>query len=321
MAITVFPLIATTLMGALWFSDCDTCKPNKVCKPHKDADAAAIKEIKPLLKSDAVADRQQALKELALLNLEHENAPSKPVTELIADALEDDSYEVRGAALRLLGMGQDPEVVVKATINSLKETRKELSKLGRGPRGGGGRGGGQDGGEPRELTEEEQQKRELREKLTAYSGSLVEAMGKLPDDRVVKELSDVFGQLAGGRWTGRMATPVARALVDLESREALKGVVQHASIAVDASARESDDGNQGGGGRGRGGGGRGGDNNAGRDLHEMLLALAKKKDLEGMPQWGKENRLSWKDWFARNVKHFPAKLGKLDVDKMREARG
>jgi hypothetical protein len=289
------------LLLASWLAapapeSCDTCEPKKICKEHKDADSAALKEWQPQLRSKEEAERLAALQALAQQSLSHRNAPSEPIAKALAVGLRDESVTVQSESARLLLDGQHPEIAVRSLIEEVEDVRAEFAKIGRQ------RGSSREDGGNSQF-----------EELEAYSELLVTGLGTLPDDRSVKTLVQLFTQLGGRGRGGGMTLRVARSLAQLEAREGVKALATGLSQVKAADSRGR--GRRGGGG---GGGSPGGNDEGGRaeQVHEILAALARANDLDDIPSWGEDAADDWKEWFGRNQKHFPAKLGRISIEKV-----
>jgi hypothetical protein len=271
--------------------DCPQCTPTTLCATHVAAQAAEIKEWKPKLRAKEAADRLEAVKKLAAVSAEHPSVPSQEAAAAIAGALADDANEVRCAAATALGEGLHPDVAVRALTDALKEVRKELAKSGGGKYGG---GGGDDSKDPKAA-----ERRKQREENTKFDLALVASLARLPDDRCVEVLSDLL--LALNRRSGAdLLQPVADALIKADTRPAIAAVI----AKIKASPP--------------GGGGKWGPDTTGKTLHDLLTAWAGGKGLTGMPAWDEKDPPDWEAWFAKNQSKVAAKLGKWNLERMRE---
>ena len=104
--------------------DCGACKRGKLCTPHTKEERATLERLAPALASEEIAERIDALREVAELTTEHENAPSVAVAKALAAGVTDESLRVRSIALDLLSDGQDPETAVVAVTRALAEIHK-----------------------------------------------------------------------------------------------------------------------------------------------------------------------------------------------------
>jgi hypothetical protein len=293
--------------------DCGQCSATALCPVHVAAQAAAIKDLKPQLRAKDAKDRLATIQKLAQISAEHPTIPSSEASELIAGALEDDSYEVRTEAARLLGGELHPDVAVRSLVAAIDGVRSDLGKLGHGRGGGGGGGGnggsggggngGPDGDDGKGTDGKAAEQRKLREEMTKYAQTVIEGLGKLPDDRCVEALSDLILQLTR-RNGGELIVPAAQSLVQLDARKGIESVIQ--KIKLSSGGGDS--------------GGKWGPDTTGQQLHDLLARAVADKGLESAPAWTKGEQPDWDKWLARNQKRFPAKLGKYDVDKMRKAR-
>jgi hypothetical protein len=309
-------------------SDCPACKPDALCAPHRDAESKLLEQARPKLHGKDVAQKRDALTQIAALSKEHENAPGRAAADALAFGLKDDAFEIRAFAAQLLAKGQHPDAAVKALSAAVDDIRSEVAKLGKGD---GARGGG-------------------ATSITSDSGrnyveAVAQGLAALPDDRGVDALGDLLRQLDPAA-PDAVVTPVVRALGELKSRDAIRAIVQRFVNAEGTRQANPNNKNNGGGGAGGGGaggagggggvggggrggfggGGRGGGNNNGngngyRDhgaseeqrkaLHEALHGAALDKRLNDAPDYSDKVAQAWKNWFEKHESSFPAKLGKL----------
>ena len=288
--------------GAGTGGDCAQCSETAICAVHLEAQATSIKELKPKLKEKAAPDRIATLKKLAAASAEHPGVPSQEIAELVADALADPSYAVRTEAAQLLAADLHPEVAVRSLLAALEQVRKDVSKMG----GGGGRGGfgGDDDEEAKDPKAQAaaQEARKLRDEMNLFTRTLVVGLGKLPDDRSVEALAEFLVQISR-RSSAELLTSTGESLLALDARKGIEAVVAKIKASPPGS-----------------GGGRWGPDTTGKTLHELLIANARAKGLEGMPGWSEQEPPDWDKWFARNQKNYTAKLGKYDLAKFRKAR-
>ena len=123
----VLALLSTALPVGL--DDCDRCDPGKTCRAHKQSDKQAIEALEEDLESEDLSVRIRALRGVADLRDDHENAPSKAAAKVLADALEDDKLAVRKVAVQLLVKDQHPEVAIDALVDLYGTFRGDMLDL------------------------------------------------------------------------------------------------------------------------------------------------------------------------------------------------
>jgi hypothetical protein len=195
-----------------------------------------------------------------------------------------------------------PDVAVAALARTLEETCKTLSKLPSGRGGGGGGGGGAGQKEDPKVAE----RRKEREELNALAQELVKSLREIPDDRSVAALADLLPQL-GSRNT-ELLSATADALLALGARSGVAAVVQRLKSAP---VSETSGGGKYGGG---------GPDTSGKTLRDLLAEATPKRGTEPVPSWSNKEAGDWEGWFAKNQKHFAAKLGKYDLEALRKAK-
>jgi hypothetical protein len=300
-------------------SDCSSCKPDTLCSPHTQAEVKVLEQTRAKLHAKEMKERHDALQQIADLALAHQNAPGRAAADAIAIGLKDDSFEIRAFAAQLLAKGQHPDAAVKALTGALEDIRSEVARLGKGD---GARGGGavsimSDGGK-------------------LYVAAVADGLAALPDDRGVDGLGDLLRQLEPAA-PSDIVTPIVKALATLESRDAIRAIVQR-FVTAEGTKSKSPGNKNGGGGGGAGGGGAGGGGGGGgkggfggrnnngngngyRDhgadeaqrkaLHDALRGAATEKKLSDTPDYSDKVAQAWKDWFEKHETSFPQKLGKL----------
>src|SRR5215831_18663078 len=108
--------------------DCKECSSKKLCSAHLAEESQALKTLVPGVKAKEEATRLEALEKLGHLKDSHENAPSATAAKAIAAGLEDASWKVRAAAVKVLASGQEHDVAVEALVKSIAEARKDGQK-------------------------------------------------------------------------------------------------------------------------------------------------------------------------------------------------
>lgn len=173
--------------------DCGECslEAGKVtlCRTHDKADGTELRRLKKLARSKEPQERIEALKGLAGLSSEHANAPSLEAAQLIAAYLEEELASARISAVAALLEGQHPEVVVatlSADVASIgrdwKVAEPQLAKWAAG------KSDGPQSSNPKERAEFAEHVRVLQ-----YGPYVVQALGKLPDERSSAALVEVLG--------------------------------------------------------------------------------------------------------------------------------
>lgn len=285
-------------VGEARAGDCAACTPTALCAVHLKEEAAAVAEQAPKLKSKDMGERRSAIAALVALDSKHPLCPSLESAKLVAAALDDEKVAVRLAAVTALERGMHPDVSVGALATALDETRKELAKIpfGKGDWGGGAPGAKED---PKVV-----ERRKARDELLGLAQLIVKGLRGLPDDRSVAALAELLPTLS--RWNGELLSSTADALLDLGARDGVTAVVQRLK-----SAPINDTGGKYGGGP----------DTTGKTLRDLLAAAATKKGTEPVPEWSEKEAPDWERWFAKNQKHFPAKLGKYGIEQLRKAKG
>ena len=102
--------------------------PRKLCATHQADEVAALKSVAADLKSKDESARKKGLEKVAALKDRHENAPSAAAAKALAAGLEDASWPVRTATVKLLAKGQDRDVALDAISKSLESSRKDGAK-------------------------------------------------------------------------------------------------------------------------------------------------------------------------------------------------
>lgn len=278
--------------------ECGQCTPAKLCAPHQAEESAALKELKPRLKDKGADGRAAGVREIAALDKKFAANPSKEIADVVAAALHDESFVVRTEAAKALADGMHPDVAVKELVAALEEGRTELAKLGGGRGGGfgGGFGGGAGGGDQPEDPKAEE-RRQHREEVNAYVQALVDGLAKMPDDRAVDALGELLQGLS--RWNGELMSATAGGLLAHGSRKGVEAVIKKIKMHPPGS-----------------GGRFGGPDTTGKTLHDLLTRKVIEMSLEGAPSWSEDEAPDWDKWFAKNQKHFAAKLGKYDLERM-----
>lgn len=275
--------------------DCARCTPTALCATHQQEETAALTELGARLKSKDPFDRKNALTKLAELDHRHPLCPTLETAKLVATALDDADVAVRTQAVTTLAGGMHPDVAVRGLVDALTEARKELAKI---PFGRGDWGGGNNGDPP------DPKAAERRTARTAWSTLLTECvtgLRKLPDDRSVAALAELLPTLT--RWQAELLAADADALLALGARSGVAAI-----IARLKAAPVGDTGKQ-----------RFGPDTTGATLRDLLAKAAAAKGTDAVPEWSDTEPVDWERWFAKNQKHFAAKLGKYGLEELRKA--
>ncbi|MSR47151.1 MAG: hypothetical protein EXS13_08810 [Planctomycetes bacterium] len=279
--------------------DCANCSLTALCAPHQKEEAAAVAGLAAKLKSKDPFDRKATVDKLAELDHARPLGPSAEIAKLVAGTLDDDNHLVRLGSVQALAAKMHPDVAVPALCNALNLTMKALAKMPYGRAdwgGGGGAGAGEDNPPPEDPKAIE--KRKQRDELNTLAQELVNALTILPDDRSVTALMEMLPQLS--RWHEALLTSTAGALVKLRARKGIEVVVQRIKLSP-----IGDSGSK-----------WGGPDKTGATLRDVLARGLEDAGSEPVPPWSDEEAPDWERWFAKNQKHFLAKLGKLTVEAM-----
>ncbi len=147
-----------------------------------------------------------ALKDVAYLSDDFENAPSKVAAEVLAAALEDERLVVREKAVDLLTEGQHPEVAVVATARLLESYKRSMWTLVETLMGRDGKRG------------------TTQEAMRLLETSMRSA-GRLRDDRIVDALAGVLKAFPEEMRGQPVAQAAVEALLDLGSQGAIAAVI------------------------------------------------------------------------------------------------
>jgi hypothetical protein len=206
-----------------------------------------------------------------------DSGSSKLVARTLDDALDDDSLDVRAAALSALAWGRHVETAIEALGDELKELRKLAEKLSTRP-----------GLEERQ---------ELQRAATLYSAGCA-ALGRHADDRAVDALLDEVRKLRFNGATGNayalMVRPAADGLLALGSREAVEAVVKQTATYSGSVIN------------------RGGARVTAQRLHQSLAAFSEGQGI-APPQFSDAYDQDWRKWLQEHEDEFPKKLGKLEA--------
>lgn len=201
--------------------DCGRCSPTKSCKPHAEAEAAELERLREDLESDQARTRERALRQLAGLTDERQNAPSRSLAEFLAEvALEDELLRVRAAAIDVLCEGQHPEVAVKTTIEMIAGFKRNMWTLVETMMGPDGRHGGVD--DAMRLLE-----------------TTLRSAGNLRDDRIVKALVDVLRAFPTEMRGEPVAMAASRSLLELGTPAAVEAVIDQLGVKIEDSRRRN----------------------------------------------------------------------------------
>ena len=200
-------LAALVTAPPLTLEDCEACRPGKVCAQHRAEEKEELKRLAPLLKSEDPGQRMGALSSAAALTESHENAPSKNVAKVLAEALDDDQLTVRETAIVLLADGQHPEIAVTSTIKVLKGFEKNMWSLM----------GTMTGPNNEHGTVEE---------AMQYLEASMRACSELPDDRIVKALSTLLAAYPAEMRGEPVAMAATHSLLELGTQDAVGAVIK-----------------------------------------------------------------------------------------------
>ncbi len=208
-AASLAPLLALVpaLAPARAADDCGDCGARGPCRPHAEADEAAIERLRPELEAPEVERRLDALAEVAALTGEHANAPGEAVAEALAAALEDDALRVREEAVRLLVDGQHPERTVRALVDVMKDFQRNMWTL------------------VAWLTGPDGERGTIAEAMD-YLETVGDVAGGVRDDRVAKELADLLLAYPEEMRGQPVAMAATGSLLRLGTRDAVRAVIR-----------------------------------------------------------------------------------------------
>lgn len=193
---------------------CEECGTGRVCKSHRSHDKAEISKLKDDLASESAETRIAALRKVAALAEEHENAPSKEAAEVLVAALEDEKLIVQHQAFKLLAEGQHPETAVRGYVDRIKWFKSHMWTLVADMTGPG---------------EEHGNVGEAMDVLETAVG-----MGKeLRDDRIVDALTGLLNAFPNEMRGEPVAMSACRSLLYLGTKDAVETVVKQFGSQTD----------------------------------------------------------------------------------------
>ncbi|QDV05287.1 hypothetical protein Poly30_07830 [Planctomycetes bacterium Poly30] len=197
---------------------CEDCGKGKICKAHRAHDKEVIDRLEPDLESEDVEVRMRALREVAALAREHENAPSKEAAEVLAAALEDDKLVVQREAFRLLADRQHPETAVTAYVERLKWFKGHMWTL------------------VADMTGPNQEHGDAGAAMDVLETAVGVGQG-LRDDRVVDALAGLLNAFPNEMKGEPVALSACRALLYLGTKDAAESVIKQFDSQMDDSKR------------------------------------------------------------------------------------
>ncbi|MBI1851656.1 MAG: hypothetical protein HYR85_15050 [Planctomycetes bacterium] len=292
----VFSLVLAVIAA---LDQCPYCKPNALCPKHLEKEQAVLRDTKKALQSKVPAERSAALLEIASLNDEHVNAPSKRVAEVLALAVGDGPASVRQTAADLLAESRRPDVAFPALERALDDACSQalINPTDVEQHG--------DSRTSNYSPEKAKRAEEGRLLLVGLAGTVA----RLQDDRSVRILVDAFDRYSKVGINDTVAR-LARHLTTLGTRKALEPIIQ----AIERNERRywkaKEDG-------------RPAPSSAAfvESLHGALTALAEAKKLEGAPEWKPDAAGRWRVWLKKNQASFPKSLGTLEVGAAKPSKG
>jgi len=287
-------LVVATAFGAPP-DGCPSCSATALCAQHQKEESAAVAELVPKLKSKDAFERQSTVSKLAGLDLARPIGPSAEIAKLVAGMVDDEKAIVRTEAVKSLGGGMHPDVAVPAIAECLGATMKELAKIpfGRG-----------DWSPPGAANDDPKaaERRKQREELYAVAGAAIAALRQLPDDRSVAALVEALPQWS--RWHEEQLRATTEALMALRARKGVEAVIQRIKVAPVGDAGSK----------------WGGPDKSGAMLRDVVARAIQPMEIEPLPEWNDKEAPDWEKWFAKNQKHFAAKLGKCSLEEMKKAQ-
>lgn len=189
--------------------DCaSTQRRTVLCARHAGIEGATLREQKRNLRSKESSLRVAALERVAELTHTHANAASPAVARFLAEGLDDPSLAVRRVAVKLLAEGQNADEAARGMVRGLesaKETWSGIEERVADPRTG--------ALEIDELTE-----------VPAYFESVLEALGKLRDERSLQALL-AYLRSPLERTPGRFLVVAGEATLALDTRRGTEAVI------------------------------------------------------------------------------------------------
>jgi hypothetical protein len=125
----ILSIAVSCVCVAFAWDDCKDCAPHKLCATHQGrGGGGAQSPPRPPPSRRTSLKRKNALERIAALKDGHENAPSAAAAKALAAGLEDASWPIRIATVKLLAKGQDRDVAIDAISKSLESARKDGAK-------------------------------------------------------------------------------------------------------------------------------------------------------------------------------------------------
>lgn len=124
--IVLAALFAAALGAPARAEDCKDCQPKKECKPHEEADEAAIKEAQAKFKERDLMVRREGLDIVVAAAAKHPNCRSKKITAEIARLLADPEPAVKSYAAEKLGEFGEEAMAVQALDKEAKVAEKKI---------------------------------------------------------------------------------------------------------------------------------------------------------------------------------------------------
>jgi len=178
--------------------------PRKLCATHQADEVAALKSVAADLKSKDESARKKGLEKIAALKDRHENAPSAAAAKALAAGLEDASWPVRTATVKLLAKGQDRDVALDAISKSLESSRKDGAKW---------------------MTFASMSGMTAEQKIFAeYLKTTSEALAEMKDDVAGRALIEFLSK--AGMMPEEMVLPVVQSVGKLGTQEAFELVIE-----------------------------------------------------------------------------------------------
>ncbi len=231
-----------------------------------------LSEYRDASKSNDPAYRAAAVVAMADASRELDDAgASKAVAKTLAKALEDDALEVQAAAIGALSWGRQPDVVLAAFEDHIKSLRNEIEKR---------------------MTRPDEESVAYKKDATRQYADLCDALARHTDDRSVEIL---IGQLrtltkntkGGNNLSTLLSTPLAGALLELGSQEAVEAVVKQTGVYVNP-----------------------GQQGPAKRLHQALSIFSDERGW-APPTYADGYDQVWRDWLGEHEQEFSEKLGKL----------
>ena len=240
--------------------------------PAPPTEKSLLAEYKDALKSNEPSYRAAAISAMSEATRELEDAgASKKVAKALAKGLADEDLEVQAAAITALSWGRQPDVVIDVYEDHIKDLRNEIEKR---------------------LTRPDEESVAFKQDASRQYAAVCEALGRHADDRSVDVLISQLRTLTKNskgknNLSTILSTPLAEALLELGSQEAVEAVVKQTGVYQGPNQQQP-----------------------AKRLHASLSAFSEGRGWAPSDySFGYDQ--AWRDWLDEHEKEFSPKLGKL----------